>query len=185
MIYAALIRAINVGGRRAIKMAELREMFTAAGAHDVVTYITSGNVVFDHAESSATKLTARLERTISKATGFDVSLVLRTGRELTRVVEANPFPEEPTAHIHVVFLHERVPARALDSIDPRSYEPERFVLRTRELYVFLPNGVGRSDLAGRLVNAKAIGGGTMRNWRTVTSLVDLMAAQPSAVIARR
>ena len=49
-VYVAFIRAINVAGHARIRMATVREAFTAAGCRKVRSYIQSGNVIF---ESSA------------------------------------------------------------------------------------------------------------------------------------
>jgi uncharacterized protein (DUF1697 family) len=171
--YIALIRGINVGGNRIIKMTALREMFEDAKATEVVTYIASGNVVFQHDERSAAKLTEKLQRTISKASGFDVTLTLRTARELAAAIDANPFAGEPDKRLYCMFLPARIPAGSLSTIDAKAYGDERFELIGRELYFSMPNGVGRSDLLGKLVSIKALAGGTMRNWRTVVALSKL------------
>ncbi len=176
MRYVALLRAINLGGKRVIKMAALRDMVVSAGATDVVTYIASGNVVFEHADRSTTALTTKLAHSLSNAAGFDVTLTLRTARELAALTTANPFAGEPVERLQVLFLPSRVPASALAGIDAAAYAPERFVLTGRELYFCLPNGVARSVLMGKLASAKSLAGGTMRNWRTVTALVALTTA---------
>jgi uncharacterized protein (DUF1697 family) len=171
MKYVALLRGINVGGNRVIKMTALREMFASAKASDVVTYIASGNVVFEHPERSAAKLTETLGRTISKLSGFDVTLTLRSAKELSSVIENNPFAGEATEHLHMMFLPGRIPAGSLASI--ASPGDERFELVERELYFCLPNGLGRSQLVGKMSSVKALAGGTTRNWRTVLALADL------------
>jgi uncharacterized protein (DUF1697 family) len=173
MKYVALIRGINVGGNRIIKMTALREMFANAKATNVVTYIASGNVVFQHDERSAAKLCEQLQRTISKASGFDVTLTLRTAREMTAAIDGNPFAGEPDKRLYCMFLPARIPVGSLSKIDPKAYGDERFELAGRELYFCMPSGVGRSDLLGKLTAIKALAGGTMRNWRTVLALAKL------------
>src|SRR3954463_13834250 len=51
MRYLALLRGVNVGGRTLIKMAALRACFEGLGFDRVSTYIASGNVLFDTAET--------------------------------------------------------------------------------------------------------------------------------------
>jgi uncharacterized protein (DUF1697 family) len=176
--YVALLRGVNVGGNRMIKMADLREVFIAADAEDVTTYIQSGNVVFTHAARSEPTLAAELEKRIAKAAGFPVPVVLRTAGQLARVIEDSPFPEADADHLHVAFLAARPPANAL-TIDTRAFAPERYAAVGRELYLYLPNGMGRSKLAAAvLAKPKAIGaGGTARNWRTVLKLNELASAR--------
>ena len=84
--YVALLRGINVGGNRMIKMADLRTVFVAADADDVATHIQSGNVVFTHPARSERTLAAELEKRIAKAAGFPVPVVLRTAGQLARVM---------------------------------------------------------------------------------------------------
>jgi uncharacterized protein (DUF1697 family) len=175
--YVALLRGINVGGKRLIKMSDLRDVFAGADAREVATYIQSGNVVFTHAARSLPKLAAELERRIARTAGFQVPVVLRTASELARVILDSPFPEADPDHLHVAFLAVRPPAiRPL--IDAAAFAPERFVLRGRELYLYLPGGMGRSKLgAAVLARPRAIGAGaTARNWRTVVKLNELASA---------
>ena len=154
MKHIALLRGINVGGNRIIKMADLRAMFVAAGARDVETYIQSGNVVFSHPRPTA----ARFEKAIAAATGFDVQVVLRTAAECAAL--AHPF--ELDEHVYVYFL----PAAA--ALEVVATGTERYVVKQREVFVYLPDGAGRSKLAGAIGNALPTA--TARNWRTVQQL---------------
>ena len=176
--YVALLRGINVGGNRMIKMADLRRIFVAAGADEVATYIQSGNVVFTHASRSERTLAAELEKRIAKTAGFAVPVVLRTAGQLARVLESSPFPDADVDHLHVAFMAARSPANS-PAIDARAFAPERCASVGRELYLYLPDGMGRSKLAAAvLAKPKAIGaGGTARNWRTVLKLNELASAR--------
>ena len=176
--YVALLRGINGGGNRMIKMADLREIFVAAGADDVATFIQSGNVVFIHSARSEAALAAELEKRIAKTVGFAVPVALRTAGQLARVIEDSPFPAADADHLHVAFLSARPPANA-PTIDARAFAPERCAAVGRELYLYLPDGVGRSKLAAAvLAKPKAIGAsGTARNWRTVLKLSELASAR--------
>lgn len=173
MTYVALLRAINLGPVHKVRMEDLRAWFTAAGATEVVTYIASGNVVFDHASRSADELTEKLEAMLAKKAGFEIPVMLRTGAELTKMLATNPFAAEPAKSVHVICLPKRVPASALPDLDTKKFAPERFALVGRELYFCLPNGVGRSPLVGTFSSAKQLAGGTMRTWRTIEKLHEL------------
>ena len=175
--YVALLRGINVGGSRIFKMADLREVFAAARANDVATFIQSGNVVFTHAARSEGTLAAELESRIAKVAGFRVPVVLRTAAQLARVIEECPFPDAEADQVHVAFLARRPPADA-PTIEASAFAPERCETVGRELYLYLPQGMGRSKLATAvLARPKAIGAGaTARNWRTVSKLNELASA---------
>jgi uncharacterized protein (DUF1697 family) len=154
-------------------MADLRAMIEAAGGTNVVTYIQSGNLVFDHASRSAATLTVQLGAAISKAAKFDVDVVVRSAKELDQVIENRPFKDAAPESLHVVFLPERVTPSKLASIDPGAFVPDRYATVGRELYLCLPNGLGNSKLAATLLRHKALAGGTARNWRTVLALAEL------------
>ena len=171
--FIALLRGINVGGHRVIAMADLRALFAAAGAAEVVTHIQSGNVVFRHASDSPAQLASQLESEIAKATGFDVAIVLRSAAEWDAVVTDNPFADADADHLHVSFFASSPPAGALDPIDAVAHRPERFALARRELYLYLPGGLGRSKLVAALGKLKPITAATTRNWRTVLKLLEL------------
>jgi len=156
MRFVALIRGINVGGNRLIRMADLRSMFESAGATNVATYIQSGNVVFAHESRAPGPL-------LAAATKLDI--MVRTPRELAAIVEGNPFPRE-AQHLHVLFLPSKAKVAVVATL------PERYVQRGADLYVCLPGGAGSSKLAASLGKL----GGTMRNWRTVNALNDMSQA---------
>lgn len=158
MRHVALLRGINVAGHRIVKMEDLRTIFATAGAKDVKTYIQSGNVVFSHARPNA----ARFARAIAEETGLDdIGITLRTAAEWKTL--AHPFPDD--AAVHVFF------ADAPVKLDLEAKSPERYVVRGREVYLYLPDGIGRSKLAGAV--AKALPAATARNWRTVQQLLAM------------
>lgn len=175
--YVALLRGINVGGNRIIKMADLREMFAGAGARDVETYIQSGNVVFGHAARSATKLAADLEKTILAETGFAVPVVLRSAAELAQVIAANPFAKADVDKLHISFLASALADDALGGVSARAFAPEQFSAAAREVYLHLPGGIGNSKLAVALMKVKALSSATARNWRTVLTLSEMAASR--------
>ena len=172
-IYVALLRGINVGGVRSLKMSDLRNTFEKAGCTNVATYIQSGNVVFAHVEKSAAKLGEILEAALAKAAGFDVDIVIRTKSEMAKVVAQNPFPRAKPESLYVYFMPKKPAADALAHVDPKKFEPEKFAVVGRELYLVLPNGGGRSTLVGTLVRKSPIKEATARNWRTVNTLIAM------------
>ena len=105
-------------------------------------------------------------------------VVLRTAGQLARVLEDCPFHDAITDHLHVAFLA-APPAANVPTIDARVFAPERCAAVGRELYLYLPDGMGRSKLAAAvLTKPKAIGaGGTARSWRTVLKLHELASTR--------
>jgi uncharacterized protein (DUF1697 family) len=174
VIYIGLLRGINVGGRRSLKMAALREVVEASGGECVATYIQSGNVVFSHPDRSAVRLEADLERRLERASGMIVPVVLRTMTQWEAIIAGNPFPHAGPKHLHVLFLKQRVSARAFAGLDLKALLPEELAVRDQHLYLHLPNGMGRARLPlvlERQGPKDAVG--TARNWATVRALQEL------------
>lgn len=171
--WVALLRGVNVGGVK-LAMADLRAAIEAAGGTDVETYIQSGNAVFTHPGRSEAKVKAAVEAEIAAVTGKPVPTMLRSAAQVAAVVDANPYePEQPT-HLHVVFFDEKLPRDAYAAIDLEAFEPETFTVHGREVYLHLPNGMGRSKLAVELnKGGKNAPKGTARNWNTVRKLAEL------------
>ena len=170
--YIALLRGINVGGHHKLPMAELRAMVADAGARRVRSYIQSGNVVFDHDSDAPASLEAELGRSITASTGFAVPVTLRTAQELTTIVAGAPFPTSEPTQVHVSFLDQPPPTGAFDTVDRAAFAPEDFALSGRDLYLYLPNGMARTQLP-RALGLYTKLAATTRNWRTVVSLRDL------------
>ncbi|AVZ75995.1 hypothetical protein SLUN_31100 [Streptomyces lunaelactis] len=175
--YAALLRGINVGGHKKVPMAELREVLTELGHRDVATYLQSGNAVFTGDSDDEKALAAALERAIEKRFGFGVDCLVRSGAYLSAVADACPFPAASLEgkQLHATFFSEPVDPERLASIDVSAHLPEECRLGDRVLYLYAPNGIGRSKLAEALAKPSLFKGvvATSRNWNTVVKLVEL------------
>ncbi|MEZ5100718.1 MAG: DUF1697 domain-containing protein [Thermoleophilia bacterium] len=168
----ALLRGVNVGGRR-LAMATLRDGLARAGCDRVETYVQSGNVVLVPPEPAPDDLAGWLEARIGELAGFPVPVVLRTAAELAAVVAASPYPQAGGAQLHVSFYRE-APVDLLAGIDLAAFAPGHATLVGRDLYLHLPDGMGRAALPAAL--ARAGGTATTRNWNTVLRLAELAAS---------
>jgi uncharacterized protein (DUF1697 family) len=172
---AALLRGINIGPHKRIAMPALREIVESLGHSDVETYLQSGNVVFTRRGRSDPG--PALAAAIEKATGVEVAVVTRTGDDLARVVEANPYPVSDPTKVVVCFLADAVELPDLELGDLTGYLPDELTVAGREVYVRVPNGQGRSKLMEALVKRRLRTTLTVRNWRTVTALAELTAGR--------
>lgn len=159
-----LLRGINVGGKAKVAMPALKDVFESAGCSKVVTYIQSGNVVFNAPASVNAK---KLETAIERHFKLNVAVTLRSHVQLAAIVKANPYDDVDP--VHVAFLMGKP---KLSGIDAKALAPEAFTAIGDELFLYLPNGMGTSKLpayVGRRIGVDM----TVRNWRTVTKLLDL------------
>ena len=166
--YVALLRAVNVGGTGKLPMSVLAELCEAAGFSQVKTYIASGNVVF-RSDLNEAKVRSALQDRLHAYAGKAVGVIVRTDAEMAGVVARNPFADKARSQVAVLFVDAALPAHPMDGTAGRVDEEIR--LGERELFVFYPNGMGRTRL--RIPIEKQ---GTARNMNTVTKLAEMVAA---------
>jgi uncharacterized protein (DUF1697 family) len=169
--YAALLRAVNVGGTGKLPMAELRALCEQLGFVDVATYIQSGNVVF-RTRFGAARVKKDLERALADKLGKPATVLLRTQAELADTLQALPFEDAPSNRVLVFFFDRSVPKKLVDAVVPPG--KEQLVAAGRELFVFFPEGMGKSKL--KLPMQKE---GTGRNLNTVRKLAAMLDALSS------
>ncbi|MEV0757668.1 DUF1697 domain-containing protein [Streptosporangium sp. NPDC050280] len=172
--YVALLRAVNLGSHKKISMPDLRAVCAELGHTDIQTYLQSGNVVFTADEPEAGKVAARLEGRLADGLGLSTKVILRTAGELRAIVEASPAKADDPTGYSVWFLLDSLSADWLDGFDAGRFAPEEMWTASREIYLSLPNGSGRAKLPVAL-ERRLKTPATMRNWRTVTNLVELAA----------
>lgn len=176
---AALLRGVNVGPGNPLRMEQLRAICGSLGLEDTITHVQSGNAIFLTKETNLAEIAEELETTIEAECGFRSSVALRTVSELEAVVAANPFEGRTdlnASRLLVTFLFQdpgeegREAVRLVDTLGEELYAVGR------ELYIYYPNGVGKTLLKERVLN-KALGTmGTSRNWNTVTKVLELAQA---------
>jgi len=175
--WVVLLRGVNVGGHRKVPMAELRGLLSGLGCTEVRTYIQSGNAVFVASEALVARLSEGLGEAMAERFGFRVPVVVRAGEDLARIVATNPFLGQGAdpRRLHVGFLAEAPAAEAIAGIDLDRSPPDTLVVQGREVYLHLPNGVGRTRLSNDYLERALGTTSTLRNWRTVGVLAEMAA----------
>lgn len=163
--FIALLRAINVGGTGVLPMKELSALCNALGFGGVRTYIQSGNVIFESSYPPE-RVVREMETALERKMGKKIDVVVRTAAELKAVLEDNPFPHAQASLVSVMFLPDLAPKVLPLGIVPTG--GEEIQLGRREVYIYYPNGMGRSKL-----KLQAFGVMTARNINTVAKLVAL------------
>ncbi len=176
--YLALMRGVNVGGKNKLPMKDLLEVFAESGCENVKNYIQSGNVLFDAVPSVTAELPHRVAARIEERFGFRAPVVLRTAKEVATVIAGNPFLDAAVAEdeLHVYFLGDLPDPTRAGQLDPDRSPPDQFMVRGREIYLRLPNGMARTRLTNAYFDSKLATTSTARNWRTVTRLFQLMTS---------
>jgi uncharacterized protein (DUF1697 family) len=174
---AALLRGINLGSRNRVPMARLRELLEEAGHGDVRTHLQSGNVVLLSAKAPST-LERELSKLVSGEFGFDVAVIVRTADELREIAENAPLrsvANDGSKHF-VAFCAAEPDSAGVAALLDEDWGKDRVAARGRELYAWCPDGMRNSRLMQRLGGAKLGTSTTVRNWNTVTKLLELAKA---------
>ena len=176
MLFIAFIRGINVGGKKKLRMDDLRTLCETIGLAGAKTVLQSGNLVFNTTRSDRKRLAGDIEKGIRESAGIQATVILRTAAELQQAVERNPFPSEAQSdpgHLLIVLLDGK-PTAAAEADLRKSYTgPETMHLIGQELFIHYSQGIGDSKLTLTLIERTLGVAGTARNWNTVQRLLGL------------
>jgi uncharacterized protein (DUF1697 family) len=185
--FVALLRGINVGGRNAVPMAELRGALDDSGLAGARTYIQSGNIIVD-AAGSADALADQVHEVIAERFGLQIPVIVVTAAELTDIVEANPYAHESEfRRLHAIVLPENPDDAGLAALaervavaraKPAGDDADSITVVGRVAYLHTPGGFGTSELAKSVGTGarNPVSRGTARNWATVTTLLGMATA---------
>ncbi|MBP7867321.1 MAG: DUF1697 domain-containing protein [Acidobacteria bacterium] len=174
--FVALLRGINVSGRKPVRMDALKALFGGLGFMAVDTVIQSGNVRFTEPGGEGEDvLASRIAEAAGRSFGFPVGVLLRTREDLRRVALGNPFIARggvDPLHLHVTFLDRAPDTGAVRDLEQRSFPPDAFEIREREVYLHCPAGYARTTLSNAFFEKKLSVAATTRNWKTVLKLAE-------------
>ena len=169
-VIVSMLRGVNLGSSRRIKMEDLRAVYETLGLRDVRTYVQSGNVVF---RSPRPVPPARVEAAIEKRFGFQSDVIHRTPDELRAIIARNPFPGVEGSKLAVWFLGADPGEEAREKVRALDTPPEKLHVEACELYIYFPDGMARPTLnLGKVGRALGVTS-TARNWNTVTKLLEM------------
>ncbi len=174
----ALLRGINVGGRHKVPMKELRAVCAGLAWASVETCLQTGNIVFSSDQSTAS-LEADLEAAIESHFKFAVPVVCRTLEDFESILSDSPFREEAKDDpSHVILYLSKNPVRDLaqTELQDKASADERVRAFENALWIYFPNGIGRSKLTPAAIDQAVGSAATGRNWKTVCKITELAAA---------
>jgi len=187
-IIISMLRGVNVGPHNRIKMDALRALYVSLKLDDPRTYVQSGNVIFRtpafrRNQKNITHLAKEIQDAIARNFGFHPEVILRTPEEFTKAIAANPFAKRKDldpAGLLVTFLASEPSAEARARLLALKPNPEEMHLVGRELYIYFPNGMGRSKLQWSALDKKLETSGTARNWTSVISILEIAQEMAAA-----
>ena len=179
MTYISILRGINVAGKNKIKMHELSALYKNLGFTEVKSYIQSGNVLFSTTIENPDIVEKMIEEAIRNQYAFDVTLQVRVKSELENIIMNCPFnPVDIVVNgtkVLVTFLKERPAEESVVSLMQHVVPPEELYIKGREVYLFCPNGYGKTKLSNVFIEKKLGVSATTRNWKTVEKLYELIS----------
>jgi len=175
-VLISMLRGVNLSSHNQIKMEELHALYESMKLDDPRSYVQSGNVIFRTKEKNSPQLAKKIQKNIEKKFGCCPEVILRTAEELRRVIAANPFPEQAKSEpgkVLVTFLAGEPPRDAEANLEKFKGLPEELHLKGRELYIYFPDGAGRSRLPWSTVEKFLKVTGTARNWNSVQAMLKI------------
>jgi uncharacterized protein (DUF1697 family) len=173
--FVCLLRGINVGGRKKIRMADLVALCEALNLESARTYLQSGNLVCNsHEEPSV--LSTKISNAIEKEFGYSVEVMVFTLEKWQHLVESNPFlddTEKDIRHLQVTLLADEPNEHLLGNMDRVETRRDKYFIRGDAIYLYCPNGYGRTKLSNSFWERKLKVAATTRNWNTITKLLEL------------
>lgn len=175
--YLALLRGINVGGKNIIKMADLKSAFEEVGLLNVVTYIQSGNVLFQSDEKDKKVLTDKIEKGLSKTFKYEAKLVIISHKELKEIVNEAPRgfgKDAETYRYDVIFLKEPLTSKeAMKSVRVKEGVDSAHAGKDALYFSRLIAKASSSHLT-KIIGMPVYQSMTIRNWNTTTKLLAMM-----------
>lgn len=168
-----LFRGMNTGGVRA-PVGEQREMALAMGLRNPRTLAASGNLVVETDRTTADLETA-IETEMQARFGVAIAAMARTPADWSRLIAANPFPDQAAAHpakVVAMVMKDGINPGALDACRALCADGEAVEALDNVLYFWFPHGQGES-LIFKKATPKLLGMGTGRNWNTVLKLAEM------------
>ena len=176
--YIALLRGINVGGKRKVLMADLKDLFAKMGFTNCITYIQSGNVIFKSSKTDKNqKLAEQIQEAIFDRYGFDVPVMVRTSVEWEQVISNNPFFKDKSIGIerlHLSLLDEVPEQNLIDDLKQIEFDSEQFEIIGQHICLCCKDKFSsKSKMTNTLFEKKLKCKSTTRNWKTVMKLSEL------------
>lgn len=170
----ALLRGINVGGKRKILMTDLKSLCETLDLKNVKTYIQSGNLIFN-SDRKNDEIENDLEKAIKANFGFDVPVIIRSVKELETTINKNPFTEKlvDINQLHLTFLKEKPIKEAIEKTLSYHYKPDKFKIDNKEVFIICAGKYHKSKLTNTFFEKHLNVAATTRNWKTVLKLSEL------------
>lgn len=164
-------------GHNSIRMADLQALYRKMGYKDAETYIQSGNVIFSSmADLTPSQISSKIKRAIRESFNYEITVLIRKVEEMKKLKAANPFlnlENFDPSKMAVLFLDQEPSEAQVQKVINIDYPPDKFKVIGSEIFIYCPNGFGRTKLHTNFFERKMGVAGTGRNWRTINKLLEI------------
>ncbi|MGP4080739.1 DUF1697 domain-containing protein [Pseudalkalibacillus sp. R45] len=174
LVYIALLRGINVGGKKKVKMDQLKEIFASLGFRNVKTYIQSGNVIFEADESEGH--TVQIERRLKEELGFEVPVLIKAQEDWAMAIEQNPYDVETlneNEKLYVTFLVKEPAPEVVEELMTCKSDVDEIRIVRDTVYILCRKGYHKTLFSNALIEKKLGVHATTRNWNSVLKIADM------------
>jgi uncharacterized protein (DUF1697 family) len=175
-VYFAFLRAVNVAGHQPVAMADLRALLAKIGLDEPQIILQSGNLIFRSSAKRTGELENLLEREAAKRLALKTDIMVRSAEELEAIVSANPFRAEAKSdpgHVVVLFCKAEADKHRVSELAASITGREKVHAKGKQLYIYYPDGIGRSRLTNAVIERQTGTPGTGRNWNTLLKLAAI------------
>lgn len=169
----SLLRGINVSGKNLIKMDALKKSYENLGFHNVTAYVQSGNVVFFANDEKVEALEQKIKRQVELDYDLEVPVLVLTLEKLKQIIDNNPFKDKEVPFLHVTFLSSKSEIIDFKVIEEKKQNGEEIYFSENAIYLYCPNGYGKTKLTNNFLESKLKVCATTRNWKTTNELVKI------------
>lgn len=176
--YISLLRGVNVSGQKLIRMEHLRQMYEEQGFADVCTYLQSGNVVFKAGGCTADDAAQKIAAAIKKTFGFETKVIVMETEKFRQIIENNPFnndPEKDISHVYISFLAGIPVMTEASALLSKKHDTEEIVVTESAVYLYCPNGYGKTKLNNNYLESRLKCVATTRNRKSCTEIYRMAA----------
>jgi uncharacterized protein (DUF1697 family) len=175
--FITFLRGVNMTGHNSVKMTDLTLLYKNLGFTDAVTYIQSGNVIFTgYNNLTAPEIALMIEKAILERFNFIIPVMIRTVEEIRSFMSLNPFLYEDNfdpSKMAVILLYEKATEQQIQKVADIDYPPDKFKIEGKEIFLYCPNGFGRTKIYTNFFEKKMGVTGTARNWKTISAILDI------------
>lgn len=154
----------------------LQKMFEDLGFKNPTTYLQSGNVVFQEEQCNTDTLEQKISEQILNDFGYEVPVIVMSVERLEQTINNNPFRNDTrkdNSHLHVTFLSSIPDNYRKEAIESIKQKEEEIRFSENVIYLYCPNGYGRTKLNNNFLESKLKVVATTRNWKTTKELFKI------------